>query len=707
MAETYFSLVTNLGTQKMLEALNEEKKVNITEFAVGDGGGQFYKPTAEQETLKNELWRGSVTACYINEASENLLVVETIIPADIGGFTVREMGLFDADGVLIAVCNTPDAQKVKVSDGVVHELALSMELALTSTDSVELVIDPNVVVATKKDLERIEQTTETAKLAAEQAVSDAKEAAAQAQKAAERTIVFTPELTEGTKIATFSIGEEEKVLYAPTASGGSVIRGTVAEETFYLQKVYAKKGDAILAETTINAAGQFVLSGIIEIGEIKLTTTNGTETAETTLEILAYSLYEVTLASYTLYGFHISANETDPSAKIKYIAGCDNENFTPAKMDFATGEFNSGSWVGKHQWFFPKPCMLRYDGTVAYYLQPNDYTKKEDGDASDIANESFAGNAMMEWGQNGKKIWIKVVPNPTNIYEGDVYISDQKVDENFHAWSFYNNQDILCDHFYTPIYNGTELSGKIRSLSEQVPVHNKTAEEEITLATANNTSGKNLWYTETYSDRFTINMLLLMMACTTDTQTAYGNGNIYYASNAASSLLKSGTMNDKGLFWGSDATTTHLGVKVFGMENWWGNQWRRIAGYINDNGTQKVKMTYGKADGSALTAYNTTGNGYHTIASSTPDGTSGGYLDKMILDKVGGMIPKTASGSATTHYTDCLYFKNSQANYALVGGFCNNGLSCGALASNVSFLHTDTAWYIGTSLSCKPLANIE
>lgn len=420
MAETYFSIVTNLGTQKMLEALNEEKKVNIAEFAVGDGDGQFYKPTSEQEALKNEVWRGSVTACYISEASENLLIVETVIPSDIGGFTVREMGLFDADGVLIAVCNTPDAQKVKVSDGVVHELSLSMELALTNTDSVELVIDPNVVVATKKDLERIEQTTETAKLAAEQAVSDAKEAAEQAQKAAERAIVITPELTEGTKIATVIIGESEKVLYAPSASGGSVIRGTVTEEALYLKKVYAKKEDTVLAETTINASGQFVLSGIEEIGEIKLTATDGTETAETTLEIKAYSLYEVELSFRILYGFHITDEEADPSAKIEYIAGCDNENFTPARMNFETGEFDSGSWTGQHQWFFPKPCMLRYDGTVAYYLNPNDYTRKEDGTASDIANESFEGNAMMEWGQNGRKIWIKIVPNTENIYEGDV-----------------------------------------------------------------------------------------------------------------------------------------------------------------------------------------------------------------------------------------------------------------------------------------------
>jgi phage-related tail fiber protein len=139
----------------MLEALNEEKKVNITQFAVGDGGGRFYNPTTAATALKNEVWRGTVNACYISEESENLLIVESVIPSDAGGFTIREMGLFDEDGVLIAICNTPDTQKVRVSDGVVHELDLSMEIALANTESVELIVDPSVVMATKKDVENL------------------------------------------------------------------------------------------------------------------------------------------------------------------------------------------------------------------------------------------------------------------------------------------------------------------------------------------------------------------------------------------------------------------------------------------------------------------------------------------------------------------------------------------------------------------------
>ena len=156
MENTYFAIVTDSGTKKMFEALNEEKKVSIAEFAVGDGGGAAYSPTKEMEALKNEVWRGSVKSCYVSEESENLLITESVIPSDVGGFTIREMGIFDTEGTLIAICNTPETQKVRVTDGVVHELVLSMEIALSNTENVELIVDPAVVTATKKDIERLE-----------------------------------------------------------------------------------------------------------------------------------------------------------------------------------------------------------------------------------------------------------------------------------------------------------------------------------------------------------------------------------------------------------------------------------------------------------------------------------------------------------------------------------------------------------------------
>jgi len=156
MADTYFTVVTDLGVKKMLEALDRGEKLNITEFAVGDGGGSCHEPTAAAEGLRNEVWRGAVNACHISGESEKRLVVESVIPSDVGGFTIREMGIFDSTGGLVALCNTPATQKAGISDGAVHELNLSMELALANTDSVELIVDPNVVTATKKDVRELQ-----------------------------------------------------------------------------------------------------------------------------------------------------------------------------------------------------------------------------------------------------------------------------------------------------------------------------------------------------------------------------------------------------------------------------------------------------------------------------------------------------------------------------------------------------------------------
>ena len=160
MATTYFSIVTDIGTRKMLERIQQKEKLQISQFAAGDGGGQYYEPTTDMTALQNEVWRGDIHSCKISEESENILIVDSVIPADSGGFTIREMAIFDNEGDMIAICNTPDTAKVRITDGVVHELMLSMEVLLTNTDSTELVIDPNVVTATKADGEKARQESD-------------------------------------------------------------------------------------------------------------------------------------------------------------------------------------------------------------------------------------------------------------------------------------------------------------------------------------------------------------------------------------------------------------------------------------------------------------------------------------------------------------------------------------------------------------------
>ena len=107
----------------------------------------------EESTTNRTLWRGDINSCVISPDSPNIIVIAAVIPGDVGGFTVREMGVFDADGHMVALCNTPATPKVLIRDGIVNEMSLSMEIVLVNEGVVELVIDPNVITATKSELE--------------------------------------------------------------------------------------------------------------------------------------------------------------------------------------------------------------------------------------------------------------------------------------------------------------------------------------------------------------------------------------------------------------------------------------------------------------------------------------------------------------------------------------------------------------------------
>lgn len=163
-------------------------------------------------------------------------------------------------------------------------------------------------------------------------------------------------------------------------------------------------------------------------------------------------------------------------------------------------------------------------------------------------------------------------------------------------------------------------------------------------------------------------------------------------------LLKTGTMNSKGLFWGENAGKA--GVKVFGMENYYGNQWRRTAGLILANGIAKVKLSPSTRDGSKATNYNTDGTGYIEIPNSTPSGTSGGYIKDMLYTAL-GMFPTSITGSSSTYYPDGCWFNIAIIAFALVGGSLNHGRPCGAFFVNLNAVAGNAGWNIGASLSYK------
>lgn len=403
---------------------------------------------------------------------------------------------------------------------------------------------------------------------------------------------------------------------------------------------------------------------------------------------------KITCKAVTIYGFKIDQNESDPASMITYLDDCDNAQYASAYMDYTADKFNYGDWG--NAWFIKKlkPCMLKYDGTVDYELDKNDYTKKADGTASDVSNTAYEGNAMVGF----PKVYWKIVDNGDDT--ANVYISDTKLDDDFHCWSHIDNNGNEIDYCYMPIYTGGLVNGKLRSLSGLAPMANQTRETEINYAKANNLTDDIIWYTEVYSDRMLINLLLLLIGKSTDTQAVFGTGNSY-----TDVVSNSGTMDIKGLFWGNQDYSS--GIKAFGMEHLWGNTYRAVAGWVYNSGKQKLKLSYGQNDGTTINGYNLDGTGYISIANSAPSGTSGGCISKMLMSEQ-GIIPIVSNGSASTYYPDIFWFDGSVTAYALLGDSCmkysNSGKISGAFACALSIQTSFKRYEMCASISCKPLA---
>lgn len=389
-----------------------------------------------------------------------------------------------------------------------------------------------------------------------------------------------------------------------------------------------------------------------------------------------------------VYGIRIDRSNSNPATRCTYLA--DAVGMKPAKMNFTTGVFDYGDWGDV--WFVKNnfPCMVKANGSVDYKLNPNDYTKKADGKDSDVANTAYAGNAMSAM----PCVWIKQFMDGNYKY---IYLSEYQVDETYHAYAHQTEDGDIVDYIYMSMFKGALVTGdstnKLRSLSGLQPMHSKTAENEIAYAKVNGAR----WFTKTWAQRNLMQCLLTMMACSTNSQAVYGNGNLNYddsSDNPTHGVLQTGTLNTKGQFWGANDNTHQM--KAFHQEAVWADQWDRIAGMVNDNGTIKVKMTAPYPTSNLTTA--TSFDDYVPVGEQ-PQGTSGGYISRTVMSEHGD-IPVQASGSATTYECDGLWFNNGQLNYALVGGDCSNSSRCGAFSLNLGDTASHAHWAFGASLSC-------
>lgn len=146
----YFTLLTPTGLAKITNAQLTEGKVEIARIAIGDSNGINYKPTGTETKLKNEKWRGAVATTAVDPNNPNWIVVEAVVPASVGGFTLREVALYDVAGDIIAIGNYPDTYKPVEADGSTMDLVLRTIIEVSNASTVTLKVDPNVIIASRK-----------------------------------------------------------------------------------------------------------------------------------------------------------------------------------------------------------------------------------------------------------------------------------------------------------------------------------------------------------------------------------------------------------------------------------------------------------------------------------------------------------------------------------------------------------------------------
>ncbi|EDV6731342.1 phage tail protein [Salmonella enterica subsp. enterica serovar Lika] len=150
MSAKFYTLLTEIGAAKLASAAALGVPLKITHMAVGDGGGVLPTPSAQQTALVAEKRRAALNMLYIDPQNSSQIIAEQVIPETEGGWWIREVGLFDETGALIAVGNCPESYKPQLTEGSGRTQTVRMILITSSTDNITLKIDPAVVLATRK-----------------------------------------------------------------------------------------------------------------------------------------------------------------------------------------------------------------------------------------------------------------------------------------------------------------------------------------------------------------------------------------------------------------------------------------------------------------------------------------------------------------------------------------------------------------------------
>lgn len=381
-----------------------------------------------------------------------------------------------------------------------------------------------------------------------------------------------------------------------------------------------------------------------------------------------------------LYGYRVDKNDSNPETRVSYMY--DAVGMTPARMNYTTGTFDYGSWA--NAWFITgnKPVALKFNGTVDYELDPDDYSKKADGTDSDVSDASYAGNFMASM----PTVWFKRWEDDGYEY---VAISNKQIAPDFFADAHDNGEGDINDVIYLPMFKGVTIDGKLRSIAGAAVEGNTSGSEEKARAEANGV-GWQLW---DWSKHELISDLLTLISRTSNSQATFGQGDTNtYVNDASQNYGKLNTGQHKvdgewamyggGQFWGASDDKHH--VKVFHIEDFWGNRWDRCLGLNLVNMEYVYKM---------VRPYSLDTDSTYTHSGLTAPAT--GYQKTQYAGRF-GTLPKAIGGSQTTYVCD-YFWSSSGTRLGLFGGDGNSGAYCGSRCLALNRASSRRDWLIGGS----------
>lgn len=146
----FFTITTSIGQAKIANALALGNQIQLTEMSLGDGAGNATTPSHSQTGLVRQVYRAQLNQLSTDPANPNYVIAEMVVPSEQGGWTVREVGLYDVDGNLIAVGNFPETYKPVLAEGASRDLVVRIIIEVSNASVVQLKIDPSIVLASRQ-----------------------------------------------------------------------------------------------------------------------------------------------------------------------------------------------------------------------------------------------------------------------------------------------------------------------------------------------------------------------------------------------------------------------------------------------------------------------------------------------------------------------------------------------------------------------------